>query len=88
MNIYIVIPAHNEEDSIALTLESLVNQSLLPEKVVVVNDNSTDGTQQIIDTYTAKYTWITSVNSYSSEAHLPGTKIINAFYTRIRRLAV
>jgi glycosyltransferase involved in cell wall biosynthesis len=80
MNIYIVIPAHNEEDSIALTLESLVNQSLLPEKVVVVNDNSTDGTQHIIESYTAKYPWITLVNSHSSDAHLPGTKIINAFY--------
>lgn len=80
MNIYIVIPAHNEEDSIALTLESLVNQSLLPEKVVVVNDNSTDGTQRIIESYTAKYPWISLVNSHSSEAHLPGTKIINAFY--------
>ncbi len=80
MNIYIVIPAHNEEDSIAFTLESLVNQTLLPKKVVVVNDNSTDNTQSIIEKYINKYSWITLINSHSSNEHLPGTKIINAFY--------
>ena len=79
MNIYIVIPAHNEEDSIALTLESLVNQTLLPKKVVVVNDNSIDNTQKIVETYTATYSWITLVNFHSSNEHLPGTKIISAF---------
>lgn len=80
MNLYIVIPAHNEEDSIALTLESLVNQTLLPKKVVVVNDNSTDNTQHLVETFTSKYPWITLINSSSSNEHLPGTKIINAFY--------
>jgi glycosyltransferase involved in cell wall biosynthesis len=39
---YIVIPAHNEEQFIALTLDSLISQTLLPKKVVIVNDNSTD----------------------------------------------
>jgi glycosyltransferase involved in cell wall biosynthesis len=80
MNIYIVIPAHNEENSIALTLQSLANQSLLPKKVVVVNDNSTDNTQHVVETFTTKYTWIALINSNSSKEHLPGTKIINAFY--------
>ena len=80
MNIYIVIPAHNEEDSIGLTLDSLVMQSYLPKSVVVVNDNSTDDTEQIIEAFATKYSWITLVNSNSSNEHLPGTKIINAFY--------
>jgi len=80
MKFYIVIPAHNEEDSIALTLESLVNQTLLPKKVVVVNDNSTDNSQTIIEEYVNQYSWISLVNSNSSNEHLPGTKIINAFY--------
>lgn len=80
MNFYIIIPAHNEESSIGLTLDSLVNQSLQPKRVVVVNDNSTDTTQDIVESYTAKYTWIQLVNSKSSNKHLPGSKIINAFY--------
>lgn len=80
MNFYIIIPAHNESSSIGLTLDSLVNQSLQPKRVVVVNDNSTDITQDIIEGYTAKYTWVQLVNAKSSNEHLPGSKIINAFY--------
>ena len=80
MNFYIVIPAHNEQDSIALTLDSLVNQTLLPKQVVVVNDNSTDGTQEIVEGFKEKHSWITLINSKSSNQHLPGSKIIKAFY--------
>ncbi len=77
---------NNEEESIALTLDSLVNQTLLPKKIVVVNDNSTDNTQRIVETYTAKYSWITMVNSNASNEHLPGSKIINAFYKGLKTL--
>jgi len=80
LNFYIIIPAHNEQDSIGQTLESLTNQSLLPKKVVVVNDNSTDNTKTIIEDFSKKYTWVTLVNNVSSNEHLPGSKIINAFY--------
>ena len=79
MNIYIIIPAHNEEDYIGKTLQSLVEQSQLPKKVVVVNDNSSDNTQLIAENYSSKYPWITLLNSKSSDIHLPGSKIIHAF---------
>ena len=36
LKIYIVIPAHNEEDNIEEALESLVNQQLKPTQLVVV----------------------------------------------------
>ncbi|GAA3564997.1 glycosyltransferase family 2 protein [Snuella lapsa] len=80
MNFYIIIPAHNEQNSIGLTLGSLVKQTLLPKRVVVVNDNSTDNTEDIIEGYSTKHPYITLVNSKSSNEHLPGSKIINAFY--------
>ncbi|WP_452222924.1 glycosyltransferase [Lacinutrix chionoecetis] len=80
MNIYIVIPAHNEEDCIALMLESLAKQTMLPKKVIVVNDNSTDATQQLIDRFLAKNNWLDSIKIQSSKDHIPGSKVINAFY--------
>tara|TARA_B100000809_G_scaffold243393_1_gene268359 strand:- start:2984 stop:3832 length:849 start_codon:yes stop_codon:yes gene_type:complete len=80
MDFYIIIPAHNEEDAIAQTLESLVNQSLSAKQIVVVNDNSTDSTQHIIEKYASQYSNISMVNTISSNEHLPGSKIINAFY--------
>ncbi len=80
MRFYIVIPAHNEADFIELTLKSLAKQTLLPKKVIVVNDNSTDNTQAIVEGFAQKHNWIQLVNSASSDEHIPGAKIINAFY--------
>ena len=80
MNFYIVIPAHNEEKNIAQTLQSIVNQKLKPKKLVVVNDNSYDNTKQIINDFTKRFGWIQKVENKSSNAHFPGSKIINAFY--------
>ena len=48
MNYYIVIPAHNEEAFMASTLQSLADQTVLPTKAVIVNDNSTDKTADIV----------------------------------------
>lgn len=86
MKFYIVIPAHNEEDSIGLTLDSLVYQSLQPHKIVVVNDNSSDGTKKIVENYEEKYQFIKLVNTSSAQLHLPGAKIINAFYKGYKSL--
>lgn len=80
MNYYIVIPAHNEADFIGLTLDSIVTQTVLPKKVVIVNDNSTDNTAEIVSNYTNKYSFINLVNNISGTQHLPGSKVIQAFY--------
>lgn len=80
MNIYIVIPAHNEGDYISLMLNSLTQQTLLPKKVVVVNDNSTDNTQQEINKFSKNYNWIESLSILSSKTHIPGSKVVQAFY--------
>ena len=80
MNFYIVIPAHNEANFIGKALQSLINQSLRPTKIVVVDDNSTDGTASIVTDLSKQCPWISLVSNTSSEAHLPGGKIINAFY--------
>jgi glycosyltransferase involved in cell wall biosynthesis len=80
MNYYIVIPAHNEEAFIALTLQSLISQTVLPKKVVVVNDNSTDKTAEIVTAFAKENPFITLVNKTSEAIHLPGSKVIQAFH--------
>src|SRR5690554_3583526 len=80
MDFQIIIPAHNEENHLSMTLQSLVEQTFLPKKIVVVNDSSTDGTQDIIDQFAEKHHFITGKLTNSEGTHAPGSKVINAFY--------
>lgn len=79
MRIYIVIPAHNEAEFIGKTLESLVRQTYLPEKIVVVDDQSSDKTAEIVEQYGQKYSFVKLKKITSHESHLPGSKVIEAF---------
>lgn len=74
----IIIPAHNEEDHLSFTLDSLQQQSCKDFKVVVVNDGSTDGTAEVIRKYTDHDPRFETVNLQKS-AHQPGSKVVNAF---------
>jgi glycosyltransferase involved in cell wall biosynthesis len=86
MKYYIVIPSHNEEKHISLTLQSLVEQTVLPSKIIVVNDNSTDRTAVIVKEFSENYSWITLVNKTSDAIHLPGSKVIQAFQKGLESL--
>jgi predicted glycoside hydrolase/deacetylase ChbG (UPF0249 family)/glycosyltransferase involved in cell wall biosynthesis len=54
----LITPARNEEDFIELTLKSVVAQTQLPERWVIVSDGSTDGTDEIVKRYSAAHDWI------------------------------
>jgi glycosyltransferase involved in cell wall biosynthesis len=79
MNYYVVIPSYNEEALIPLTLQSLLAQTVLPSKIVVVNDNSTDKTAEVVLAFAKENPCITLVNKSSENIHLPGSKVIKAF---------
>lgn len=80
MNFYIIIPAHNEEAFIGETLESLANQTLPPKKLIVVDDHSTDNTAEVVSRYSEKFPFIQLIKITSEDKHLPGSKVIKAFY--------
>jgi glycosyltransferase involved in cell wall biosynthesis len=58
----LITSARNEETFIEKTLESVVHQTVLPEKWVIVNDGSTDATGSIVNRYAARYGWIEAVD--------------------------
>jgi glycosyltransferase involved in cell wall biosynthesis len=74
----IIIPAHNEEDNLPFTLDSLQKQNSKDFKVVVVNDGSTDRTSGIIRKYTETDSRFETINLQKSE-HQPGSKVVYAF---------
>ena len=76
---YIIItPARNEEAAIEETLKSVVSQTCLPKKWVIVDDGSTDRTEQIVNGYVEKYDFIQLLRNHDNGKRNFGSKV-NAF---------
>jgi hypothetical protein len=58
MKYVIVTAARNERDYIAQTFTSVVNQTVLPERWIVVDDGSTDDTAAIVESFAARHPFI------------------------------
>jgi glycosyltransferase involved in cell wall biosynthesis len=58
----LITPSRNEARFIEKTLESVVHQTVLPLKWVIVNDGSTDTTGEIAARYAERHDWIELVN--------------------------
>jgi glycosyltransferase involved in cell wall biosynthesis len=54
----LITPAHNEKDNIENTIKSVVSQTILPKKWIIVSDGSTDGTDEIVKKYLKIFNWI------------------------------
>ena len=51
----VIVPVYNQEKYLRQCLNSLVNQNFEDYEIIVVNDGSTDGSQQIVDSYKKKF---------------------------------
>lgn len=60
---YVVItPARNEERYIEKLIQSMISQTVLPAKWVIVNDGSTDATATIVGKYLENHSWMELLN--------------------------
>lgn len=75
----IIIPAHNEGDILAKTLDSLLGQTLPAHSIVVIDDNSTDHTATVLADYYRRFPQVKTLYRSSSVQRLPGAKIVQAF---------
>lgn len=67
MNVFTFLPARDEEKNLPATLTSLVNQTLKPSKILVINDASIDCTSEVAETYGVNVINLTDRHpSYSS----------------------
>jgi glycosyltransferase involved in cell wall biosynthesis len=88
MKYVLITPSRNEEKFIQKTLDSMVAQTLLPVRWVIVDDGSTDRTGALADEYAAKYPWIEVVHrpqhmdrSFAGKVHA-----FNAGFERVQSL--
>jgi glycosyltransferase involved in cell wall biosynthesis len=69
MEISVIIPARNEEESIGALLDSLLSQTLKPSEIVITDGGSTDATPEIVDGYLKRGAPIRLIRE---QAALPG----------------
>lgn len=81
----LVTPARNEEAQIWRALESGVRQTHQPVKWIIVNDNSSDRTGQIIQSYAARFDYIEYLSAQPGTQANFGSKIkaFNAGYAHL-----
>ncbi len=79
MKYVVIVPAHNEAVFLPGLLESLYAQSLSPTAVFLVNDQSSDQTEVIMQTAAKQHPNTFAFNHTSTNDHLPGAKVVNAF---------
>lgn len=53
--ISVIIPVYNAEEHLEKCINSIVNQTVQDFEIIIINDGSTDGSQAIIDDYSAKF---------------------------------
>jgi poly-beta-1,6-N-acetyl-D-glucosamine synthase len=82
----IVSPVRDEEQYLSQTIRSVMGQSIRPSEWVIVDDGSHDGTGRIIEEYAAKLPWIRAVHRADRGQRVPGTGVMEAFYTGYERL--
>lgn len=86
MRYVLITPARNEETLIRKVLDSVAVQTQPPERWVIVDDGSTDGTAEVIEDYVRRIPWIELVRrpqhverSFAGKVHA-----FNAGFDRVK----
>jgi glycosyltransferase involved in cell wall biosynthesis len=69
MKITVVVPVRNEETSIRLLLRGLLQQTLPPDEIVIVDGGSSDATAHIVEEYAQKHSHLHLIREANA---LPG----------------
>ncbi len=67
----IIIPAYNEADSIAACLDSCLSQTVMPDEILVVDNNSTDETYAIVKKYQKEHPRLIRLLKQSEQGLIP-----------------
>lgn len=84
----IVAPCRNEGKFARKTLDSLVNQTITPKLLVVVDDGSSDDTPEILAEYAEKHDWIKIVRREDRGKRSVGPGVIDAFYAGLQTVDI
>ena len=78
-NYIIVSPVKDEDKYIEYTIQSVIEQTIMPGKWIIVDDGSRDRTSEIIANYSNRYKWIQTLKLRRNSQRQPGSAVIHAF---------
>ena len=85
LNYALITPARNEAQYIELTIKSMIAQTLLPLKWVIVSDGSSDQTDELVRKYLKEHQWIELLRMPErAQRHFAGN--VHAFKAGYERL--
>jgi len=76
----VVTPVRDEARHMRHTIRSLVEQTVLPQRWIIVDDGSSDGTGDIADKAALQHPWITVIHRSNRGFRKTGGGVIEAFY--------
>lgn len=85
----LITPARNEEAFIEKTIESVIHQTVLPMRWVIVDDGSTDRTAEIVTRYLPQHPWMELIPMPQRRDRSFAAKVgaFNAGFERVKRLS-
>ncbi|MBN2323604.1 MAG: glycosyltransferase family 2 protein [Spirochaetes bacterium] len=88
MSYVLITPAHNEEATIEKTIQSVIKQTVLPLRWIIVSDGSTDRTDDIVQKYSKTYEWIRLIRLPERKERNFAAKVeaFNAGYNLLREI--
>jgi glycosyltransferase involved in cell wall biosynthesis len=84
----LITPARNEAAFIEKTIQSMVRQTVLPQRWVIVNDGSTDDTGDVIRRHASGHAWIDVIDMPLRQNRNFAAKVhcFNAGYAKVKSL--
>lgn len=84
----LITPARNEAAYIEKTIESVIGQTVLPKRWVIVSDGSTDGTDDIVRRYLERRPWmeLVTLGERPSRNFAAKVRAFDAGYQGLKRL--
>lgn len=76
MNLMIITPVKDEEQSLSIFIERVLQQTIMPIKWYIINDNSTDNSRNIILKYAEKYSFIQLLDMPNKKDRATGANIV------------
>lgn len=79
-SISVIIPTYNSATFISEAIESVLMQSYSPYEIIIIDDGSTDGTEEIVKKFGTKVQYVYQENQGPSPARNKGIKMANGNY--------